>query len=63
MTSLIPVWILGAPFAGLLILSFIFKRPRAMGGDFPRGLRRDRLATDLSPSLQPMNPDAVRRNP
>ena len=40
MTSLIPVWILGAPFVGLLILSFSFKGPSAMGGGMPSPLPR-----------------------
>lgn len=31
MNSLIPMWIIGAPFAGLLILAFSFKGPSAMG--------------------------------
>jgi hypothetical protein len=64
MTSLIPVWILGAPFVGLLILSFSFKRPTAMAGDLPRTLTRDRMATDTSATpLQPMYSDAVHRGP
>jgi hypothetical protein len=33
MNALIPVWILGAPFVGLLILAFSFTGPSAMGGD------------------------------
>jgi len=63
MTNFIPVWILGAPFVGLLILLFSFKGPSAMGGDVPRALPRDRMAIDPSaPLLQPMHPGAVRRN-
>lgn len=64
MTNFIPVWILGAPFVGLLILSFTFKGPSAMGGEFPRALVRERSAIDPSaPLLDPLHPDAVRRNP
>ena len=63
MTNYIPVWILGAPFVGLLILLFSFKGPSAMGGDVPRALPRGRMSTDSSaPLMQPMHPDAVRRN-
>ena len=36
MTNLIPVWILGAPFVGLLFLAFSFRGPSAMGGDRSR---------------------------
>jgi hypothetical protein len=36
MTTLIPVWILGAPFAALLILAFGFKGPSTMRRDIPR---------------------------
>ncbi len=61
MTNLIPVWILGAPFVGLLILSFSFKGPSAMAA---RPVTRDRLATDPSATpLQPMYPDSVHRGP
>jgi hypothetical protein len=64
MTNFIPVWILGAPFVGLLILSFSFKGPSAMGGEFPRALPTERSVTDPSaPLMQPLHPGAVRRNP
>jgi hypothetical protein len=36
MHSFIPLWIIGGPFLGLLILSFSFKGPSAMGGSVPR---------------------------
>jgi len=63
MNSLIPIWILGAPFVGLLILSFSFKGPSAMGGDLPRLEPRSRSASDPSaPLLQPKRPDPVGRN-
>jgi hypothetical protein len=62
MTNLIPVWILGAPFVGLLILSFSFKGASAMGRDLPRQMPNER-STDTSASiLQPIHPDAARRN-
>jgi hypothetical protein len=63
MNSLVPLWILGAPFVGLLILLFGFKGPSAMGGHLPRPLRGNPTAPDESaPLLQPMHPGAVRRN-
>jgi hypothetical protein len=36
MNTLIPLWIIGGPFIGLLILSFAFKGQSAMGGRVPR---------------------------
>jgi len=61
--SLVPLWILGAPFVGLLILLFGFKGSSAMGGHLPRPLPRNPTPTDESaPLLQPMHPGAVRRN-
>ena len=33
MNSLVPLWIIGAPFIAVLILAFSFKGPSAMGGD------------------------------
>jgi hypothetical protein len=39
MNSLIPIWILGAPFVALLILAFSFTGPSAMGRDMPQNLR------------------------
>ncbi len=30
--ALIPAWIIGGPFIGLLILAFSFKGPSSMGG-------------------------------
>jgi hypothetical protein len=32
METLIPMWIIGGPFIGLLILAFSFKGPSAMSG-------------------------------
>lgn len=37
---LIPMWIIGGPFIGLLILSFSFKGPSSMGGTGARPLDR-----------------------
>jgi len=31
MTALIPIWIIGAPFVGLLVLAFSFNGPSSMG--------------------------------
>jgi hypothetical protein len=42
--TLIPVWIIGGPFIGLLILAFSFKGPSAMsGGPGMRSAERDVL--------------------
>jgi hypothetical protein len=32
MSALIPLWIIGGPFIGLLILAFSFKGQSSMGG-------------------------------
>jgi hypothetical protein len=63
MHSFIPVWIIGGPFVGLLILSFAFKGHSAMGGSAPRNPPRgyDDVADRSSPILEPMHPDAPRR--
>ena len=68
MQALIPVWILGAPFVGLVILLFSFRGSSAMGGDLPRPsprpLRGSSSPPDASaPLMQPMHPDAMRRKP
>ncbi len=59
MNSLVPLWILGAPFVGLLILAFSFKGPSAMGGVVSRMPPRERPAS----ILDPMHPEAPRRIP
>lgn len=63
MNTLIPLWIIGGPFVGLLILSFSFKGPSAMGGTVPRSVPRDQdVGRDSSaPLLDPMHPDSPRR--
>jgi hypothetical protein len=62
MSSFIPVWIIGGPFVGLLILSFSFKGPSAMGGTIPRVTpRRDGSIDPSAPFLDPMHPEAPRR--
>jgi hypothetical protein len=62
MSTLVPVWILGAPFVGLLVLAFSFKGPSAMGGGLPRPLPRHGSAPDTAaPAVQPLYPQA-RRN-
>ena len=43
--TLIPMWIIGAPAIGILILSFSFKGPSSMSG---RGSRSDDLIVDPS---------------
>jgi hypothetical protein len=63
MNPLIPLWIIGGPFIGLLILSFSFRGPSAMGGSLPRWMPSGREgAIDTSdPLLDPIHPDAPRR--
>jgi len=61
MSTFIPVWILGAPFVGVLILAFSFRGPSAMGGSAPRPPRRGHLHDDhAAPFLQPMYRDDLR---
>jgi hypothetical protein len=63
MNTLVPLWILGAPFVGLLILAFSFKGPSAMGGNVPRPLARSGAPMDSSaPFLDPVHPEAPRRH-
>jgi hypothetical protein len=63
MSAFVPVWILGAPIVGMLILSFSFKGPSAMGGELPRTSRDYRASGDMtSPVANPMYPDAPRRS-
>ncbi len=63
MQLLIPVWIIGGPFAALVMLSFMFKGPSAMGGTGtrypPRG--QDGAPDPSAPLLDPMHPGAPRR--
>lgn len=61
--TLIPLWIIGGPFIALVILSFAFRGPSAMGGNAPRFAPRDRdLPIDESaPLLDPVHPSAPRR--
>jgi hypothetical protein len=63
MSPFIPVWIIGGPFIGLLILSFSFKGPSAMGGTAPRLPQRGRSAAidPAAPMFEPMHPAAPRR--
>ena len=63
MATFLPVWILGASFLGVLVLSFSFKGPSAMGGHLPRPQPRGRAVRDSLPSLQPIPADAARPNP
>jgi hypothetical protein len=61
MNPLIPLWIIGGPFVGLLILAFSFKGPSTIGSA-PRSAPRGREVPDPSaPLLEPMHPDAPRR--
>ncbi len=63
MNTFIPMWIIGGPFIGLLILSFSFKGPSAMGGTAPRLLARgDHQPVDpAAPLLDPIHPTNPRR--
>jgi hypothetical protein len=64
MNNWVPIWILGAPFIGLLILAFSFKGPSAMGGLAPRiPVRRATAADPSTPLTDPMVPNALRRHP
>ena len=61
MNSLIPLWIIGGPFIGLLILAFSFKGPSAIGSA-PRLARQDlEMPNRSAPLLEPMHPEAPRR--
>lgn len=63
MNTLIPLWIIGGPFIGLLILAFSFKGPSAMGGTATRySPRRDLGHDDSVPLLDPLHADAPRRH-
>jgi hypothetical protein len=64
MSPFIPVWIIGGPFIGLLILSFSFKGASAMGDAAPRIPPRDRAGSSdpAAPLLDPLHPGAPRRN-
>lgn len=63
MSALVPMWIIGGSFVGLLILAFSFKGPSAMGGGIRRLPGRPvYTATDPSaPLFDPMAPGAPRR--
>ena len=62
MNSLIPLWIIGGPFIGILILSFSFKGPSSMGGTYPRPPRAGEGAIDPSvPLTDPIHAQAPRR--
>jgi hypothetical protein len=63
MNPLIPLWIIGGPFIGLLILAFSFKGPSAMGGTAPRLAPRasNGYPDPAAPLLDPMHPKAPRR--
>jgi hypothetical protein len=62
MSVLVPIWIIGGPFIAILILSFAFKGPSAMGGGGPRLTPRDGTAIDPSaPFLDPIASGAPRR--
>jgi len=63
MNAFIPLWIIGGPFVGLLILSFSFKGPSAMGGiGTPIAQRTGTIPDPSAPLLNPMAPGAPRRN-
>jgi hypothetical protein len=63
MNALIPAWIIGGPFLALVILSFSFKGPSAMGGSGTRYPPRDnRLEDPSAPLADPMHPGASRRH-
>jgi hypothetical protein len=63
MMPFIPLWIIGGPFIGLLILAFSFKGPSAMGGSAPRLPARGRegVLDQSAPLADPLHPGAPRR--
>ncbi len=63
MSAFVPIWIIGAPFIGLLILAFAFKGPSAMGGIGSRVPPRsyNNVRDPSAPLLDPMAPGAPRR--
>jgi hypothetical protein len=70
MNTFLPIWIIGGPFIGLLILSFSFKGPSAMGGTLPRlpprgndlpGRSPGKSVDPSAPLLDPMHPSMPRR--
>jgi len=62
MNTLVPLWILGAPFVGLVLLSFSTKGSSAMGGTVARLAPRDVDAYDRSaPLFDPMVASNPRR--
>ena len=62
MNSLIPVWILGAPFVALIILAYSFKGPGAMGSGLQRAPHGYRSAIE-PPSSAPVDSVPTRRFP
>jgi hypothetical protein len=63
MNALIPAWIIGGPFIGLLILAFSFKGASTMGGTGARIQPRDRNSVrDLSSPLPDSAPPGVPRS-
>jgi hypothetical protein len=63
MHTFIPVWIIGGPFIGILLLSFAYRGPSAMGGSLPRIPPRRAGGLDHSaPIFDPLHPDAPRRS-
>jgi hypothetical protein len=61
MSAIIPAWIIGGPFIGLLILSFSFKGASAMGGTGLRMPPRGQMPDSSADLLDPMHPGAPRR--
>jgi hypothetical protein len=64
MSTIIPIWIIGAPFLALLALSYMFKGQSAMGGTLPREewLARSHAVDRSAPLLDPVAPNAPRRS-
>jgi hypothetical protein len=46
MASFIPIWIIGAPFIGVVLLSFMFGGSSAMGGSASRSYTSDGRTID-----------------
>jgi hypothetical protein len=62
MSPFIPMWIIGGPFIGLLVLSFAFKGSSAMGGLGARpGPRLGGAVDPATPLFDPIHPESPRR--
>jgi hypothetical protein len=61
MSVFIPVWIIGAPFLGILFLSFAFGGSSSMGANVDRLSTRREGYDPSVPLSDPMAPSSTRR--